>query len=152
MGNAGIQMSWEGYTWILLRATGVSSQDLIHVLQPAQGQFPSTEPEFDAMCMTLRRMGHIRENAPNNLAQALRSTDRGNSNLPCRGLGAININSNNLQHPHRHTQHNPNGKSGVSNPRHKVGAKPENQRQTQIQTLSHHSVKKSITPHQKSPV
>ena len=44
MGNAGIQMSWEGYTWILLRAIGVSSQDLINVLQPVQGQFPSTEP------------------------------------------------------------------------------------------------------------
>ena len=72
-------MSWEGYTWILLRAIGVSSQDLIHVLQPAQGQFPSTEPEFDAMCMTLRRMGHVRENAPHNLAHALRSNDRGNA-------------------------------------------------------------------------
>ena len=79
MGNAGIQMSWEGYTWILLRAIGVSSQDLISILQPVQGQFPSTEPEFEAMCMTLRRMGHIRENAPHNLAHALRSGDRGNT-------------------------------------------------------------------------
>ena len=79
MCNAGIQMSWEGYTWILLRAIGVSSSDLTNVLQPVQGQFPSTEADFDAMCMTLRRMGHIRENAPHNLAHALRSNDRGNA-------------------------------------------------------------------------
>ena len=78
MGNAGIQMSWEGYTWILLRTIGVSSQDLISILQPVQGQFPSTEPEFEAMCMTIRRMGHIRENAPHNIAHALRG-DRGNT-------------------------------------------------------------------------
>ena len=42
MGNAGIQMSWEGYTWILLRAIGVPASDLINVLQPVQGQLPHT--------------------------------------------------------------------------------------------------------------
>ena len=64
---------------ILLRPIGVSSSDLINVLQPVQGQSPSTEADFDAMCMTLRRMGHIRENAPCNLAHAQRSSDRGNA-------------------------------------------------------------------------
>ena len=72
-------MSWEGYTWILLRAIGVSSQDIISVLQPVQGQFPSTEADFDTICLTLRRMGHIRETAPNDLAHALRSNDRGST-------------------------------------------------------------------------
>ena len=57
--GGGLTMSWEGYAWILLRAISLTSDQMIHLLQPFQGRFPSTEPEFRAMELTLRRMGHI---------------------------------------------------------------------------------------------
>ena len=71
-GNAGIQMTWEGYAWIFLRAIGVNGMQLVQILQPFQGQFPTTEPQMEDMFLTLRRQGHIMENSPNNLAHALR--------------------------------------------------------------------------------
>ena len=70
-GNAGINMTWEGYTWLLLKAVGLSQSTLIQVLQPFQGRFPNVEAEFDQMCMALRRLGHIYENTPHNIAHAL---------------------------------------------------------------------------------
>jgi hypothetical protein len=68
-------MSWEGYSWLLFKACGISMShhQLLNVLQPYQGRFPSTEAEFNAMQLTLRRMGHILEHAPGNLATQLRS-------------------------------------------------------------------------------
>jgi len=42
-GNAGIQMTWEGYCWIFLRAIGMNGMQLVTLLQPFQGQFPITE-------------------------------------------------------------------------------------------------------------
>ena len=66
-------MTWEGYTWLLLKAIGINSCQLISTLQPLQGRFPNTEAEFEQMCMTLRRMGHILEHTPGNLASALKS-------------------------------------------------------------------------------
>jgi len=180
MGNAGIQMSWEGYTWILLRSIGVSCQDLINVLQPVQGQFPSTEPEFDAMCMTLRRMGHIRENAPHNLAHALRSNDRGNAMFVEPDGMAFPVTQQPQDpwmtadpwggtHATLPTQAAPQqqqsamqGAWGNQNQQQQTTAPPqasphktngsENQMRTQIPALSHHSVKKSIIPLQSSPV
>ena len=72
MGGTGAQMSWECYSWLLLQACGVDQQQLVQVLHPYQGRFPNTEPEFNAMQLTLRRMGHILENRPNNIASQLR--------------------------------------------------------------------------------
>ena len=72
-GGQGMAMSWEGYSWLLLKACGVSHHQLLNVLQPYQGRFPSTEAEFSAMQLTLRRMGHILEQAPHNVATQLRS-------------------------------------------------------------------------------
>ena len=66
-------MSWEGYSWLLLRVLGVTSQQLIHILQPFQARFPSSEQEFNGMQMTIRHMGHILENSYGNLASQLRA-------------------------------------------------------------------------------
>ena len=66
-------MSWEGYAWLLLRACGVNQHQLLSVLQPYQGRFPNTEAEFNSMQLTLRRMGHILEQTPHNIASQLRT-------------------------------------------------------------------------------
>jgi hypothetical protein len=71
-GGAGMIVSWEGYNWLLLRACGVNQNQLLNVLQPFQGRFPGTEAEFGAMQLTLRRMGHILEHTPLNIASQLR--------------------------------------------------------------------------------
>ena len=72
-GGNGVAMSWEGYSWLLLRACGINQHQLLNVLQPYQGRFPSTEAEFNAMQLTLRRMGHILEHTPGNIASQLRA-------------------------------------------------------------------------------
>ena len=72
-GQVGLTMSWEGYSWMLLRATGVSSAQLLQLLQPTGNRYPTTEAEFEAMCLAIRRMGHIIESAPHNIAQHLRA-------------------------------------------------------------------------------
>ena len=46
---------------------------MLQILQPFQRRFPTTEPEFSALQLALRRMGHILERAPNNVANQLRS-------------------------------------------------------------------------------
>ena len=66
-------MSWEMYSWLLLRACGVNQNQLLNILQPLQGRFPNNEAEYNSMELTLRRLGHILENAPMNLASQLRS-------------------------------------------------------------------------------
>ena len=66
-------MSWEGYAWLLLRACGVNQHQLLSALQPYQGRFPNTEDEFNSMQLTLRRMGHILEQTPHNIASQLRT-------------------------------------------------------------------------------
>ena len=72
-GGAGINMTWEGYTWLLLKACGISAQQLMSLLQPTNGRFPTNEQDFENMLMLMRRMGHILENRANNLAHQLRT-------------------------------------------------------------------------------
>ena len=76
-GGNNMAMSWEGYSWLLLRACGVNQHQLLNILQPLQGRFPANEQEFTAMQLTLRRMGHILESAPHNVAAQLRTAPRG---------------------------------------------------------------------------
>ena len=47
-GGGGV-MSWEMYSWLLLRACGCSQNQLLTILQPTMGRFPNTEEEFNAM-------------------------------------------------------------------------------------------------------
>ena len=55
----------------VFRFLGTSSHQVAQLLQPIGGQMPTNEQDFNAVCMTIRRYGHITENAPNNIAQAL---------------------------------------------------------------------------------
>ena len=71
-GGGNMAMNWEGYSWLILKACSPNPQQLITILQPFQGRFPSTEADFEAMSLTLRRMGHVLENAYGNIASQLR--------------------------------------------------------------------------------
>ena len=85
-----LTMSVTGLAYILLRACEVSDSQLMQLLLPLQGRFPNTEDEFQVLKTQLRRMGHIVEHAPGNIAAALRSrsshpqylaTEQGQNNL-----------------------------------------------------------------------
>ena len=69
--TGGLMLNVEGMAWVLLRAVGVNDQQLLTLLQPTQGRFPRTTAELDALQVLLRRMGHVIEHAPGNLAAAL---------------------------------------------------------------------------------
>ena len=70
-GQAGVTMSWEGYSWLVLRACGVSTNQLMQLLQRFDDKYPSDEREYNTLATSLRRMGHMLEGAPGNLASAL---------------------------------------------------------------------------------
>ena len=75
-GQVGITMNWEAYSWLLLKAVGPNHGQLMMLLHPYQGRWPSTEPEFNTLTMSLRRMGHILENTHGNISQALTRAPR----------------------------------------------------------------------------
>ncbi|CAE8619736.1 unnamed protein product [Polarella glacialis] len=64
-------LSVQGLTWILLRACQVNDTQLTQLLAPMQGLFPGTEAEYSQLRIILRRMGHIIERSPGNIAQQL---------------------------------------------------------------------------------
>ena len=73
VGGANMMMSVEGISWLFLRACGVNSSQLLTLLQPTNTRFPTSEAEFQAMLMAIRRMGHILEGAVGNIASQLRT-------------------------------------------------------------------------------
>ena len=60
----------------LFRAIGVGPQHMMTLLQPIGGQLPTNDIEFATICQSLRRYGHIQENHPNNIGQALQGAFR----------------------------------------------------------------------------
>ena len=70
--EANFQMNFEGLAYMLLKVVGVNDVQLQSILQPTGGQFPTQQPQFTAMMGALRRMGHILENQPGNIASSLR--------------------------------------------------------------------------------
>ena len=60
----------------LFRAIGVGPQHMMTLLQPIGGQLPTNDLEFATVCQSLRRYGHIQENHPNNIGQALQGAFR----------------------------------------------------------------------------
>ena len=64
-------MSVEGCALQLLRAVNVNHNELIQFLQPTQGRLPTTEFEFTNLQSAMRRIGHIAEHSPNNIASSL---------------------------------------------------------------------------------
>lgn len=70
--QGGAVVSVQGVTWILLRAIGITDQQLLQLLAPFNGLFPATEAEFSELKTLLRRMGHILERTPGNIREGLR--------------------------------------------------------------------------------
>ena len=58
---------------ILLRACKVNNDQYIQLLTPFQMRFPNNEQEFRNMELGIRRLGHILDGHPNNLASQLRN-------------------------------------------------------------------------------
>jgi hypothetical protein len=73
-----LTLSPSGLAWLLLKACQVSEQQLLQLLQPFQGAFPQTEADLNVLRTQLRRMGHVLEHRPGNIASALR-TQQGRS-------------------------------------------------------------------------
>ena len=65
--GANMNLTWEGYTWIMLRACNCTPTQVTQILQPLQQRMPNTEAEFDQMLTTMRRMAHIMEHNAGNL-------------------------------------------------------------------------------------
>ena len=71
-----LTVSVTGLAWILLRACEVTDNQLLQLLMPYQGRFPQNEAELTALKVQLRRMGHILEQSPGNIAATLRGGPR----------------------------------------------------------------------------
>ena len=84
-GGAQAAMSWEGYTFFLLKAIGPSPQQLVQLLTPTGGRYPQTDAEFGALETQLRRIGHIVENSPHNLGSYTRSQRHSNQHFAIDG-------------------------------------------------------------------
>jgi hypothetical protein len=69
--EASFSMNFEGMSYMLLRAIGVTDQQLIQLLAPTGGTFPSDQPQHTNLHAALRRMGHVLEHQPGNIAQSL---------------------------------------------------------------------------------
>ena len=65
-------MTVPGCALQLLKALNIDGQQLIPLLQPFNYSLPQTEEEFVRLQDTIRRIGHVMENTPNNIGQALR--------------------------------------------------------------------------------
>lgn len=69
--DGGITMNWEGTAWLIIKAVGCSHQQLLTLLQPFNNTMPRTEQEYAQLCTSLRRMGHVLERSPYNIASSL---------------------------------------------------------------------------------
>ena len=72
--GGGFNMGIEGLTWLLLKACQVNETQLLDLLRPTNGRFPTTEVELRQLMTAIRRMGHVLEHQPDNLAAQLRNT------------------------------------------------------------------------------
>ena len=94
-----LNLNIQGVTWILLKALHVNENQLLTLLQPFGGRFPQNQAELDDLRLRARRMGHIIENTPGNIASTLRS----NNNVGRQGARAFLVgdgdNQNSQQAP-----------------------------------------------------
>ncbi len=69
--GGGANVSTESASLILLRAIGVSSEQFQRLTQPFGLRLPNNEAELAQLMHQLRRMGHIIEHHPSNIADSL---------------------------------------------------------------------------------
>ena len=74
-------MSTEGCALQLLRACGVSTNQMMQLLQPFNTNLPANEQQLSALFAAMRRMGHITENTPGNIGATLHGSRGGGSLL-----------------------------------------------------------------------
>ena len=58
---------------ILLRAVGITTTQMVTLLQPIGGRMPANQLQYDRLITQLRSMGHILEQTPGNISEALRT-------------------------------------------------------------------------------
>jgi hypothetical protein len=109
--QGGIDMNYEALTWLLLSACNPNEHQLLMLLQDFRGRYPTTEQEYRTLTQSLRRMGHILENSPDNIAQQLRRSDGGRNQPPAY---VITGGWGEPQPPQQPTQWNQSGNSGWS--------------------------------------
>jgi len=73
-------MSFEGISYMLLRACRVTDQQFIMLTQPTNGRLPNAEPEYRNLFGALRRLGHVLEHHQDNIAAGLRLKGSGKGN------------------------------------------------------------------------
>ena len=66
-------INWEGTACMLVKAVGCSHQQLLTLLQPFSNTMPRTDIEYGQLVTSLRRMGHVLERSPYNIASSLGS-------------------------------------------------------------------------------
>ena len=66
-----LAMGFEGYSFLLLRAVGVSDQQLTTLLEHYNMVYPNSQAQLQDLMNRLRRTGHMLEHAPGNLATAV---------------------------------------------------------------------------------
>ena len=76
--GGGANISTESAALILLRAVGVTAEQFQRLTQPYGMRLPNTEQEFSQLLHQLRRMGHIIEHHPSNVASTLRAQPSSN--------------------------------------------------------------------------
>ena len=72
-------MSTEGCAFQLLRARGVSTDQMMQLLQQFNTNFPANGQQLNALFASMTRMGHITENTPGNIGAALHGSRGGGS-------------------------------------------------------------------------
>ncbi|CAK9099803.1 unnamed protein product [Durusdinium trenchii] len=70
--GGGAQVSVETGSLLLLRACGVTAEQFQALTQPFGFRLPSNDEQFNALCAHIRRLGHIIERQPLNIASTLR--------------------------------------------------------------------------------
>ena len=65
---------------MLIQSLGMSTKSFMETLQPFGNRYPKDEAEFIQLAAHLRRVGHIWENAPNNIQHALNHHHQAHAN------------------------------------------------------------------------
>ena len=86
-------MSYEGISYMLLRACRVNDQQFIMLTQPTDGRLPNDEPGYRRLFTALRRLGHVVEHHRDNMAAGLRGNKGGGRSHPGAYYNDTHVNS-----------------------------------------------------------